>query len=276
MVVNVNAYKAVISGNAVALSAAPVAYVLQVNGSGGTVAASNVSIQDAGGYYTSGNVEGALQEVGASLSNIDGRLTTAEGEIDTLQTQVGAIVEPQSGQGIEVEIDGSVNLGSATNANNIAGPRYLRGDFELYFLSMDGTKSVGVSPEIGIIGVEGVSILSNKDIKAVNFATPRQTLTISAGLIAWDIANGQSAKVTLTGAATLSNPTNLPASTLTMYPDLEVLQGGAGGFALSFDTNFVLPANFVAAPTTAGSITLYHFHLRSDGKLAVNYTHYSS
>jgi hypothetical protein len=104
------------------------------------------------------------------------------------------------------------------------------------------------------------------------FISAIQTLTISAGLIAWNMANGQRAKVTLTQSATLSNPTNATAA----FPDLEVKQDATGGRVLSFGSNFVTPVGYVAAPTTANSYTLYHFQLRSDGKLSVAYTHYAS
>ena len=99
-----------------------------------------------------------------------------------------------------------------------------------------------------------------------------QTLAISSGLIAWDMSLGQRAKVTLTASATLSNPTNATAA----FPDLEVKQDATGGRVLSFGTNFITPASYTAAPTTANSYTLYHFQLRSDGKLSVTYTHYAS
>ncbi len=254
--VTTTTYKLVGTGDNRELVVAPAVYKIEAGGNpSGATTAELVSIEDAGNYYTSENVEGALQEVGASL---------------------GGIIEPQSGEGIEVENDGSVNLGSSANANNTSGPRYLRGDFELYLISMDGTRLITMSPELAVMGFDGIEVSSNRSFSARNYTTERQTLSISVGLIAWNIANGQSAVVTLTQSATLSNPTNLPASTFTIYPDLEVIQNGTGGWVLSFGSNFVLPSTFVAAPTTANSRTLYHFHQRSDGKLAVNYTHYTT
>lgn len=57
--------------------------------------AAQTSIADAGGYYTATDVEGALQEVGATnttqntdISTLQGQMTTADGNITTLQGQM--------------------------------------------------------------------------------------------------------------------------------------------------------------------------------------------
>jgi len=194
------------------------------DGGGGATEAVDVSITDAGGYYASTEVEGALQEVGADITAIegditalDGRVTTAEGDITALQSDVTAL-------------DGNITAINSTLAEY--GDRFT----------------------------------------SKQFASPMQTLTIALGLIAWDMTDGQRATVTLTASATLSNPINLQSA----FPDLEVRQDAVGGRVLSFGSSYVTPLGYVPAPTTANSYTLYHFQLRSDGKLAVNYTHYTA
>ena len=74
---------------------------ISFDGGGATaVQAGDVAIIDEGGYYESGNVEGALQEVGANIdtlaSEIEGldvRLDTAETDISNLQTEVGNAIK---------------------------------------------------------------------------------------------------------------------------------------------------------------------------------------
>jgi len=209
-----------------------------MGGGGGATTAADVSIADAGNYYASTDVEGALQEVGADLVALDIRVTATEGDITSLDGRVTAT-------------EGNIST--------------LQGDVTALDGRLD-TAEGQISAFNGIIVGYADSFTSKQFISAI------QVLTISAGLIAWNMANGQRAKVTLTSNATLSNPTNATAA----FPDLEVLQNGTGGWVLSFGTNFVFSTTYAAAPTTANSVTIYHFQLRSDGKLAVNYTHYAS
>ena len=55
------------SEQTVIVSNEPAVIQIVAPSTGDTVTASEVSIVDAGGYYTSDNVEGAEQEIGASL-----------------------------------------------------------------------------------------------------------------------------------------------------------------------------------------------------------------
>jgi len=216
------------------------------------VIAEDVSIADAGNYFTSNNVEGALQEVGADLAN----------------------VQPlESGQGIEVA-DGMVNIGEGEPLTEVRTVNIGVGG-GLVIKKIGGGFTVGFFSEDGLIEFSvGTSnlVISESGVGANRYTSTIQTLTISAGLIAWNMALGQRAKVTLTENATLSNPTNATAA----FPDLEVRQDGMGGWVLSFGSNFVLPIGFTAPPTTANSYVLYHFQLRSDGKLAVVATPYAT
>jgi hypothetical protein len=138
-----------------------------------------------------------------------------------------------------------------------------------------GGFSAGFFPEDGLIEFSVGSsnlVLGENGANANRFTSDIQTLSISGGLIAWNMALGQRAKVTLTANATLSNPTNATAA----FPDLEVRQDATGGRVLSFGSDFVLPVGFTAPPTTLNSYTLYHFQLRSDGKFAVVATPYAT
>jgi hypothetical protein len=234
-----------------------------VNGAGGVVVigravrivAKDVYIADAGGYYSSSNVEGALQEVGAILANPPTPL-------------VGGI-------GIEVA-GGEINLGLPSDPTPVAttGTRTVVLD-TLRIVNSAGTAGAVISPEDALCEFtnDSLSFLVTQDISnARSYQSTIQPLSVVSGEIAWNMALGQRAKVTLTGNATLLNPTNATVA----FPDLEVLQDGTGGHVLSFGSNFVLPVGYVAPPTTANTYTLYHFQLRSDGKFAVVATHYAT
>lgn len=256
--------------------------IISVSAGGGAVTAEDVSIADAGNYYTSDNVEGALQEVGLSIEEIASNITTLQTDVTTLQGDVADIVEPENGQGITVNIDGSIDIGGGST---VAGGKTITIDTatgSIIFQASTGAFSVGFRPDEDLIefvtnsgdtiAISTAGVELTKKVQCLQYTSTIQTLAISAGLIAWNMALGQRAKVTLTQSATLSNPTNGAAA----FPDLEVLQDGTGGWFLSFGSNFVLPTTWVAPSTTANSLTLYHFQLRSDGKYAVNYTTYAS
>ncbi len=72
---------------------------VDVAGATVTVAAEDVSITDAGNYYTSGNVEGALQEVGADLTANTTKLNTIETGADVTDTAnvtaAGAVMDSE-------------------------------------------------------------------------------------------------------------------------------------------------------------------------------------
>jgi len=253
---------------------------------GEDVAAIDVSIADAGNYYTSTNVEGALQEIGAdlaapttaqavnvSIADAGGYFTSAEveGALQEVGADLANVQNLASGQGIEVA-GGAVNIGGGNplteqrEVNIGAGGRLLiqGGSLAASFLPEDELIEL-------VIGSANLTISPN-GANANRFTSDIQTLTISGGLIAWNMALGQRAKVTLTGNATLSNPTNATAA----FPDLEVRQDATGGRVLSFGSNFVLPVGYAAPPTTANGYTLYHFHLRSDNKICVALISYAS
>jgi hypothetical protein len=105
---------------------------VDVAGATVTVSAEDVSIDDAGNYYTSGNVEGALQEVGASL--------------DTKLENVVEDTTPQLGGNLDV------------NGNDITGT----GNIDLTGnLDVSGTATVGAVTYTGTDGTDGQVLMTN-------------------------------------------------------------------------------------------------------------------
>lgn len=167
---------------------------------GDLVTASDVSVVDAGGYYTGTNVETVLQEVGV----ID---VAQDGLISDNATAIGTKFD---------------TAGRALNAT-------------------------------------GTTINVDADFTSTQYDSSYQTLTYGA-TVAWDMASGQASKLTLTGDALISNPTN----TNSITPILEILQDGTGGHTLTFDTAFV-EVDMASVTTVANSVTVYAFIKGSDG-----------
>lgn len=113
--------------------------VVETIGFMSTIEASNVTLLDSGGYYTSENAEGALQEVGADLAgkfdtagtNLDSSGTTVslEAEIDTTQYDstyqtltysANVAWDMSSGQAAKVTLTGGAEIDNPTNKNSIA------------------------------------------------------------------------------------------------------------------------------------------------------------
>ena len=94
------------------------------------------------------------------------------------------------------------------------------------------------------------------------------TLT-DAATIAVDAALNNSFEVTLTAARVLGNPTNAVQG---MSWTVEVIQGGAGLFALTFGANYVGPAVTGPLDTTAdttGQIRVLTCYAHSATKISV-------
>ena len=105
---------------------------VDVAGATVTVSAEDVSIDDAGNYYTSDNVEGALQEVGASL--------------DTKLENVVEDTTPQLGGNLDV------------NGNDITGT----GNIDLTGnLDVSGTATVGAVTYTGTDGTDGQVLMTD-------------------------------------------------------------------------------------------------------------------
>jgi hypothetical protein len=84
-------------------------------------------------------------------------------------------------------------------------------------------------------------------------------LTLSAGLVAVDCALSNYFYITLTGNATLSNPTNAPVAGLLEAAVLyfRVRQDATGSRTLAFGTAYRFPGNTAPVLTTAPAATDY-------------------
>jgi hypothetical protein len=138
------------------------------------------------------------------------------------------------------------------------------GRIDAYHARLDGSTAVGNdAANIGVYSIQsgstvsGVSYLSGDRADVGHTHTPGfQTLTDAAS-IAWDLADG-SAQVTLGDNRTLANPTNLSAGA-TYF--LKVVQDGAGGRTLAFDTAYKWAGG--TAPTLStgiGAVDLFVFY----------------
>lgn len=138
-------------------------------GTGSPITASAVGIVDAGGYYTSANVEGALQEVGATNSTQTADIATNTGNIAT-------------------------NTGNiATNTADIA----------------TNTSAIATKFDTAgrALNSSGTTVNVDDDFTSTQYDSAYQTLSFGA-TVAWDMSSGQAAKLTVTGDCLISNPTN--------------------------------------------------------------------
>lgn len=89
----------------------------------------------------------------------------------------------------------------------------------------------------------------------------QETALTYAASVSWDFSVAQTARLTLTGDATLANPVNLPAARRGQY-SLLVVQDGTGGWTLSYGSAFKPTATGGALPdiaTTPNAVTLLVF-----------------
>ena len=278
--------------------------VLQVTSGG--VMALNVAITDAGDYYASNNVEGALQEVGQSLNQDVNELEPVISQrtappispatADRYLIDVGGTGAWAGQDNSTAEWNGSswdftapvlddvvyitstlstlrydgsawvrfagVAVLQNGNAVGLAGltvgsttPREFKlitNDIERARILSSGEVGIGTETPAYLFDVDGTS--SSKQ-----YESAYQTLAYSA-TVAWDMASGQASKLTLTGDALISNPTNKESIT----PILEVTQDGVGAHTLTFDTDFA-EVDVSQVTTDANSITVYAFVKGSDG-----------
>lgn len=130
----------------------------------------------------------------------------------------------------------------------------------------DGTLSVDTG---AYITASSSNTLTNKI--STNMPETQQTLTDGA-TVSWDTNSGGSAKVTLGGNRTLSNPTNTQNGAIYV---LEVIQDGTGSRTLSYGTNFVWPAGTAPTLTTTLNkrdlLTFYCSNSKLYGISTLNY-----
>ncbi len=273
-----------------------------------TLPADAITIADAGAYFDATEVEGALQEIGAQLKSegdtylapvisfpsspplspstgdrylvsgvAQGAWAGQENKVAEWDGMSWAFTAPVT-NAIVLVLDTLTNyryngsiwvIASATallqGGNNFFGDVYAgtQGAYLLRFITSATTRAY-----IDAVG----NFIALHSVASPVYKSAVQTLTASGGLIAWNVAGGQLAKVTLSADATLSNPTNDTAA----FPSLEVWQDGTGGHTLSFGTAFVLPSDWEAVAEDANSMALYSFYKRSDGKILVAAIHYGA
>jgi len=88
-----------------------------------------------------------------------------------------------------------------------------------------------------------------------------ETSLTYAASVSWDFATAQTARLTLTGDATIANPLNIPASRRGQY-SLLVVQDAVGGWTLSFGSAFLPGATGGTLPeiaTDPNAVTLLVF-----------------
>jgi|GEM_PF-2323307 len=126
--------------------------------------ASEVSITDAGGYYSSTNVEGALQEVGSGLA---GNLVT-----------VGATAGPNVVGSVVAATYASVVWEITCNRTDVANQRYV----ETLLVTHDGTSAYDQSQGVAVVPAAAAFISVTSDISAGNL---RLLVTFTIGT--WNV-----------------------------------------------------------------------------------------
>lgn len=113
---------------------------------------------------------------------------------------------------------------------------------------------------------------TSKKITVANLASaslPLQQALSDGENIAWDLASGANATVTLGGNRTLSNPTNgVTGAACTLL----VKQDGEGSRSLSFGNNYVFPGGVAPQPGRTASMTsVYQFYYNGSKMILINF-----
>lgn len=260
--------------------------------------AEDISIIDSGGFYTSNNVEGALQEAGATdaqqdidiavnsadiatnASNIAGNTSDILVNASNIATNTSNIatntsniatntsnIAVNSASIADNTSDISVNTSNiATNTSNIAvNSAGIAGNTsDISSLQSRGLQEVTEQGSVTDQDVEISAQLNNTE-----YLSDFQTVT---GVTPIDLTSGQCIKITLTQDVLFDLLTeSIGARTII----IEVVQDSTGGHALTFSGDFgqVEQSNVNTAPN---SITNYVMILGSDGKYRGNGYTFSS
>jgi len=135
--------------------------------------ASEISLADAGGYYTSGNVEGALQEIGADFAGLDASIVSytypAVGAVgQTVQTRLEQYVSVKDFGAVG---DGVTDDTAAIQAALSSGKKLIQGvPGETYLVSAAGTVTVnGVAFSYCLLLANGTTFdLNGSTVKQAN------------------------------------------------------------------------------------------------------------
>lgn len=113
---------------------------------------------------------------------------------------------------------------------HVAGSIYVIG-------SGAGTASFRSSP--GMVSLQAPGSAGSGGLTGWRDQNATQALSISAGLVAWNVANGRKATLTVSADCTISNPTNAVAGD---EIELIITQNGTGGYWVDFGSAFDKPA----------------------------------
>jgi len=152
---------------------------------------------------------------------------------------------------------GGGGTGTATH-NNLTGIQGGTVD-EYYHLTNAEYTELQAFQTISSISSSNLALTNNLSVGG-QYYSPTDTLSYGAS-IATDCNNGNIHQVTLTGNATLANPTNTVAGATHYWI---VIQDGTGGYTLSLDTNFNLLGT-LGLDTDADAVTVLHGVVSSDG-----------
>lgn len=199
---------------------------------GGAESALFVSIVDDGGYYTSENVEGALQEVGATNASQDALISANAGNIATntadIATNAGAI---------------STNTANiTTNTTDIATNA---GDIATLLAR-------GLQEVLGVNNTATADMVLNSILTNLQYKSPYQKLTSVSNAVTWDLSQGQTAYIELTESTTITL-SNKDATNIVLY----VSQDSTGGHNITFNTADFGEVETSQITTSADTLTLY-------------------
>lgn len=217
---------------------------------GGSTEARFVSIQDAGDYYTSEDVEGALQEVGATNDSQDTSIATNASDITALETTVSNI-------GLQEVMNVDPIMTDTVSAITIRGN-------SIVLSNATGTASVSVSNNFSVGGPNATATLGSfaitQQLQNNAFYSPYALIASSAGVaeINPTLTGKQTSYIELTEDTqfTINNPsTSLyeEATTIILY----TLQDNTGGWAVTFDSTYFGEVESSQVTTSAGELTLY-------------------
>jgi len=182
---------------------------------------------------------------GATLAIADGKTLTCSNSLTFTGTDAASIAFGAGGTVIYV--NGALGTPSSVNLSNGTSLPIITGTTGTLSVARGGT---GVTSSTG----SGNNVLSvNPTLTNPNYSA--QTLT-DAATIAWNTNSGSVATVTIGATRTMGSPSNLQVGTYVLH----VIQGGAGGFNITWPAVFKWPGG--AAPvlsTAAGARDVISF-----------------
>ncbi|MAO20088.1 MAG: hypothetical protein CMJ25_04980 [Phycisphaerae bacterium] len=227
---------------------------VDVAGATVTVPAEDVDIDDAGNYYTSDNVEGALQEVGADLTANTAKLNTIETGADVTDTAnvtaAGAVMDSELTNEAAVK---ALNQGVATTdsptfaAITSTGNVTVGGTVDGRDVAADGTKLDTVETNADVTDATNVTaagalmdseLTSEASVKALNQGVATTDSPTFAGLtvdaVTYTGTDGTDGQVLMTNGAGVAAFEDMPSSTY-----LDVTDFGATGDGTTDDTTSI-------------------------------------